>query len=576
MTKRYPGVLALDDVSLSFARGEIHALMGENGAGKSTLVKLIAGAETADEGTVAIEGRVFRAMNPALAKEAGISVIWQESNLVPSLSVAENLFLGLKVGKSRFCPDFGEMDRLASEILGELNFDMPPGTPVFELSAAQRQLVEIARATAGDCKVLIMDEPSAALALEEARNMFRIVRELKAKGVTIIYISHRIDEVFGLCDRASVLRDGRVVATEDVGSLTRKDLIRYMVGRELNESYPARDRMPGDAPGRTPGDVPGRMPGDVPDRMSGAMPGDMPSRMPGDAPGRTPGDVPDRTPGRVLGDMLGEPVLEAKALSRPSLDLPAIPMGEPVLEARDLSGNGDFHIDLVLRRGEILGLAGLTGSGRSALAKMLCGDVKPVSGEIEAKGRVRYFGSVAEAVGIGIGLIPEDRKAEGLFMDYSIAWNISAMSFKRLSRFGIVDRRKADALADEYIRALDIKAPSAGQTVCNLSGGNQQKAIVARVLAARADILIFDEPTKGVDVGAKQEIYRLMNSLTENGNSIIMISSDMEELLGMSDRIVALYKGRKTGELQREEFSREKALELALGYTMGYTAVYTT
>jgi ABC-type sugar transport system ATPase subunit len=317
--------------------------------------------------------------------------------------------------------------------------------------------------------------------------MFRIVRRLKEKGVAVIYISHRLEELFELCDRVTVFRDGQYVITRNVADITKKDLIRYMIGRELTEKFPERD----------------------------------------------------------------------------------VALGEPVLEVRDLSGNGDFHINLELYRGEILGLAGLVGAGRTELAKMLCGDVKPDSGQILIHGKELKAASGADGVKAGIGLVPEDRKLEGVFLNYTIEWNIPVMSLKRVSRFGFMNFRELDRLTKTYVDTLAIKTPSVKQEVRNLSGGNQQKVVVAKVLAAENEILIFDEPTRGIDVGAKQEIYKLMNSLVEQGKSILMISSEMEELLGMSDRIVVLHEGRVTGELQKDEFSQDKVLELASGITEG-------
>jgi len=483
LTKRYPGVIALNDVSLSIEQGKIHALMGENGAGKSTLIKAIAGAIRPEEGTITIDGTTYNGLTPAEARRAGVGVIYQEFNLVPSMSVAENIFLGEAVGKSRLCPDFREMNRRSEEILEDLGVKINVSTLVSELSTAQQQLVEIAKAMVQNCRLLIMDEPSASIPVAEVENMFRIVRQLKDRGVTVLYISHRLDEIFDLCDQISVLRDGKFITTREVADVTRADLIRFMVGRELTETYPQRQTV----------------------------------------------------------------------------------IGEKVLEAQNLTGNGDFHIDLCLHKGEILGLAGLVGAGRTELGKMICGDVPPADGTLWVKGRVQRFAAVSAAVEAGIALIPEDRKKEGLFMDYSIDWNIPSMSFKRLSRFGIVSRRDQDALTEEYVSALKIKTPSVQQKVRNLSGGNQQKVVVARALAAQADILIFDEPTRGIDVGAKQEIYRIMTELAEAGKAILMISSEMEELLGMADRIVVLCEGRKTGELTRNEFSQDRVLELASG-----------
>lgn len=483
VTKLYPGVVALDDVSFDVERGEILALIGENGAGKSTVIKTIAGAIQPEKGTIIIEGKEYTKLTPALAKSAGIGVVYQEFNLVPSLSIAENIFLGDKVGPRRGMPDFKEMKRRSEEILDDLGVKIDVNTQVQMLSTAQMQIVEIAKALVKNCKVLIMDEPSASIPMAEVGNMFRIVRRLKERGVSIIYISHRLEELFELCDRVTIFRDGKYVITRNVADITKKDLIKYMIGRELTEKFPERN----------------------------------------------------------------------------------VKIGEPVLEVKDLTGNGDFHINLTLHRGEILGLAGLVGAGRTELAKMVCGDVKPEQGEIVVKGKAMRASSVADAVDLGIGLIPEDRKQEGAFLEYSIEWNIPVMSLRRNSRRGFMNFKALDKLVDKYIAALDIKTPTAKQLVRNLSGGNQQKVVVAKVLAADTDILIFDEPTRGIDVGAKQEIYKLMNRLVEEGKSILMISSEMEEMLGMSDRILVLHEGRISGEVLKNDFTQEKILELASG-----------
>lgn len=482
VTKEYPGVVALNDVSMSFEAGEIHSIMGENGAGKSTMIKIIAGAIPATRGTVVIDGKNYEKLSPAISKDNGIGVIYQEFNLVPTMSVAENIFMGEKTGNA-IMPDFKYMHQRAREVMDEFGVDIDSRRMVGDLTTAQQQLVEIAKAICKNCKVLIMDEPSASIAVAEVENMFRIVRKLKAKGVTIIYISHRMDEVFEISDRVSVLRDGAHITTKNINEVSRKELINLMVGRELTESYPKRN----------------------------------------------------------------------------------VKIGEPVLEIRDLCGNGDFHIDLTLHKGEILGLGGLVGSGRTELAKMLFGDVRPNSGDIIVKGKHCRFRDTSKAIDAGIGLIPEDRKKEGAFLNYTIQWNIPSMSLRRISKGTVIDFKEADRLADEYVERLNIKTPTVKQLVQNLSGGNQQKVVVAKVLAAQTDILIFDEPTRGIDVGAKQEIYKLMNELVEQGMSILMITSEMEELLGMSDRIVVLYEGRISGELKKEDFSQDRVLELASG-----------
>ncbi|MCC8052027.1 MAG: sugar ABC transporter ATP-binding protein [Clostridiales bacterium] len=483
VTKTYPGVVALDNVSFDVEKGEILALIGENGAGKSTVIKTISGAITPDSGTITIDGTTYEKLTPAIAKNAGIGVVYQELNLVPSLSIMENIFLGEHVGNRAFMPDFKEMRRRSQEVMEDLGVKIDVSTQVQMLSTAQMQIVEIAKAVVKNCKVLIMDEPSASIPMAEVENMFRIVRRLKEKGVSVIYISHRLEELFELCDRVTVFRDGQYVVTRNVADITKKDLIKYMIGRELTEKFPERN----------------------------------------------------------------------------------VKIGEPVLQVKDLTGNGDFHIDLELRKGEILGLAGLVGAGRTELAKMLCGDVKPESGEILINGKALKAASAADGVEMGVGLVPEDRKLEGVFLEYTIEWNIPIMSMKKVSHMGILNFKKLDELTDRFVKTLEIKTPSVKQEVRNLSGGNQQKVVVAKVLAADNDILIFDEPTRGIDVGAKQEIYKLMNSLVEQGKSILMISSEMEELLGMSDRILVLHEGRLSGELLKPEFSQDRILELASG-----------
>lgn len=482
ISKQYPGVRALSDVSLSFETGEIHAIMGENGAGKSTLIKIIAGAVKSDGGTVTVGDRQITNMTPSLARECGIGVIYQEFNLVPSLSVARNICLGDRVG-GKFLPDFKQMREKAAAIFQELGVDIDPDTQVSELSTAKQQLVEIAKAMAKDVKILIMDEPSAALAMAEVENMLKIVMHLKERGVTILYISHRMDEVFRIADRVSVLRDGCYVDTRTREKSSRRELINRMVGREFSEEFPPREVKP----------------------------------------------------------------------------------GPEVLKVENLSGNGDRDINFTLHKGEILGLAGLVGAGRTELAQVIYGCARKTGGRILINGEEVDIRNPGQAVAHGIGLIPEDRKREGVFLEYSVRWNIPIMSMKRLSRFTVVNQKQVDEVVEHYTSLLKIKTPDMDQLVRNLSGGNQQKVVLAKTLAAQTEILIFDEPTRGIDVGAKQEIYHLMNDLVSQGISIIMISSEMEELIGMSDRILVLYEGRMTGEIRKEEFSQKRIMELASG-----------
>ena len=482
ITKQYPGVLALDRVSLDFAAGEVHALLGENGAGKSTLIKVIAGAIEPDDGVIQLGGQVYNRMSPHLARSLGIEVIYQEFNLVPSLSVAENIFLGDKTGRG-ILVDRKVMVKRAREVFEQFAIDIDPDTLVRELPSAQQQIVEIAKAVSKNVKILIMDEPTAPLTVNEVESMFEIVRQLQARGVTIIYISHRLEEIFRIADRVSVLRDGCYIATRRTQATSRKELISLMVGRELKESYPSRQAAP----------------------------------------------------------------------------------GAVALEVRHLTGNGDVDISFSVRKGEILGLSGLVGAGRTELARVIFGAEPAESGEILLEGKPVQIRSPQDAIALGVGLIPEDRKHQGVFLDMDIKWNISFSQVRELSRYAVVDRRQEERIAAKYRDLLQIKTPSLEQQVKNLSGGNQQKVVLAKSLAAESRVLIFDEPTRGIDVGAKQEIYNLMCELADDGIAIIMISSDMEELLGMADRVLVLCEGRVAGEVPRAQFSQDYILDLASG-----------
>jgi len=482
ITKKYPGVLALDYVSLDFFEGEVHALLGENGAGKSTLIKAVAGAINLDGGIIHIGGQVHYQMTPHLSRSMGIEVIYQEFNLVPTMSIAENIFLGDKVS-DKFLVDYKAMKTKAIELFELFEADLDPNALVRDLSPAQQQIVEIAKAVSKNVKILIMDEPSAPLSVSEVEHMFEIIKGLKQKGVTVIYISHRLEEVFRISDRVSVMRDGRYVATKLTKDTNRKELISLMVGRELKENYPPRKNPPGDI----------------------------------------------------------------------------------ALEVKNLSGNGNKDISFSVRKGEILGISGLVGAGRTELAMLLFGAAPIESGEIWVDSNPVQIHSPLDAIQQRIGLLTEDRKGKGLFLEMGVGWNISIPIIRRLSRYGIVDTKTEKGIAEGYKQRINIKTPSLEQRVINLSGGNQQKVVLAKVLAAESHILIFDEPTRGIDVGAKQEIFHLMCELADNGNAILMISSDMEELLGMSDRIIVLCEGKLAGEVKKEQFSQDYILDLASG-----------
>lgn len=481
ISKTYPGVLALNDVSLTFEQGEIHAILGENGAGKSTLIKIIAGAIMPDAGgAIRFDDKSFTHMTPALSAENGVAVIYQDINLVTPMTVAENIFMGRSMGRIY---SKRKLNKLAQALFDEYGFRLDPAMRVERLSPANQQMVEIARAISNNAKIMIMDEPTAPLAASEVDLLFSVIAKLKAKGVTIIYISHRMEEVFQITERISVLRDGCFVKTINTADTNRPELVKLMVGRELNESFPSRQNAP----------------------------------------------------------------------------------GEVILEARDLTGNSVEHISFQLRRGEILGFAGLVGSGRSETMELITGAKKMDSGQLYLNGEPVKIGSPAAAIARGIGLIPEDRKEQGCILFNTVKFNVSLSAMKKLTNLGFISNKKNTDLAEQYRESLHIKVPSIQQMVVNLSGGNQQKVVLAKTLAADPDVIIFDEPTKGIDVGAKQEIYQLMNQLVAQGKAILMVSSDMEEILGMSDRIIVLHEGLVSGELQREQFSQENVLHLASG-----------
>lgn len=481
VSKVYPGVVALDEVSLGFKAGEVHALMGENGAGKSTLIKVVSGAIEPSGGKIRVGGKEFSKMSPKLSAENRIAVIYQDVNLVQPLSVAENIFFASYkstiFNKKKLCA-------MAMELFEEYGLDLNPAVPVMSLSPANQQLVEIAKAISNDAKIMIMDEPTAALASHEVDILFNIIAKLKAKGVTVVYISHRLDEVFEVSDRISVLRDGKYVGTVNTAETSRAQLINLMVGRELGASHPPRANKPSD---------------------------------------------------------------------------------EVVLKVEGLTGNSVENISFELHRGEILGVAGLVGAGRTEMAELICGSKKITGGRIEIEGKEVKISSPSDAIGHGIGLIPEDRRRDGCIIHNSVLFNTTLLCDKDYIKFGIINSKKRRAIAEKYREALQIKVPSINQRVMNLSGGNQQKVIVAKTMAADMDIIFFDEPTKGIDVGAKYEIYQLMNKMTSEGKSIIMISSDMEEILGVSDRIIVLYEGEISGEITKDKFTQENVLALASG-----------
>ena len=483
ITKTYPGVVALNDVSLGFKPGEVHAICGENGAGKSTLIKVMAGAATPEEGEIFVNGEKITAMDPGLSRQLGIEVIYQELILAPHVSVAENIYMGTRFGKS-IVVDWNTMNEKAQSILDSMDITAFKATDIVEnLKTANRQLVAIAKAISMNVKFLIMDEPTAPLGEHEVQVLLRIVKELKKKGVTIVYVSHRLDEVFEISDRVSVFRNGQWIKTMNTCDTDKNELIKLMVGRDIGSTYPERNSK----------------------------------------------------------------------------------IGDVVLEAKNIVAEGVKNVSFSVRAGEVLGIGGLVGSGRSELVNTIFGAQKMQSGEIFIKGKKVDINSPSKAIENGIGLIPEDRKLHGLMLGKDVGFNLSICILETISKYCVVDFKTEEQKQREIIERLRIKLPHAGVLAKTLSGGNQQKVVLAKWLLAEADVLIFDEPTRGVDVGAKQEIYQLINELTDKGMAVIMVSSDMEELMGVPDRIIVLHEGECTGGLDKKDFSQVEILKLASG-----------
>jgi ribose transport system ATP-binding protein len=481
ITKKYPGVTALDDVSLEVRRGEVHALVGENGAGKSTLVKTCTGAITPDKGKIVIDTKEYLSLTPKQAEKSGIAIIYQEFNLVNELSVAENVFLGRAIRKGIII-NKNAMENATAEIFNQMNFSMDTQELVKNLSVGYQQIVEIAKALSTKAKLIIMDEPSAPLTNTEVEHLFSVIRKLKASGVTIIYISHRLEEIFQIADRVTVMRDGKIIETLSTAGTTMQQLIALMVGRELKETFPPR---------------------------------------------------PECVKDKIL------------------------------LDVEKLSGNGVENISFCVKSGEVLGFAGLIGAGRTEIVELIFGAKKRDSGIIKRNGKEITCRLPESAIRHGISLVPEDRKRQGVLIDLSVKENVSVAILKRLSRFFIINRKKEDAITLKYYDELNIKTPSINQLVKYLSGGNQQKVVLAKWLASNAELIIFDEPTRGIDVGAKYEIYKLINDIVLQGKGVIMISSEMEELIGMSDRIIVMAEGSAVAELSKADFNQETILQYA-------------
>jgi ABC-type sugar transport system ATPase subunit len=485
VSKRYPGVVALDRVSLALDAGEVLCLVGENGAGKSTLVKILSGALQPDEGEILFDGDRIQIPDPIAAIRRGIGVIYQEFNLVPYLSVAENVFLGREPKLRYRLVDFKRMRRNAQRLIDEMGIQIDAAAPLETLSVAKQQIVEIAKALSTESRLLIMDEPSATLTQEEIAALFRIIRKLRSDGRSIIYISHRLEELFEIADRVVVLRDGKHVSDRPAAGLTKQDLIRDMVGREIGTEFP-------------------------------------------------------------------------KA---------SFPLGEPVLKVRNLTMPGKFRdVSFDLRRGEILGIAGLVGAGRTEIAKALFGAYGPgVRGEVELFGKPYRIRSPLDSIRQGLGLVVEDRKKEGLVLMMNVKENTTLTRLSKIASLSFIQRRKEESAVQYFVKNIRIKTPTVEKEAQHLSGGNQQKVVLSKWLFSEAKVVLFDEPTRGIDVGAKLEIYTLLNELVAQGLGVVMISSELPEIVGMCDRVMVIHEGRVAGFLDRKDFGQEEILRLATG-----------
>ena len=482
VSKQFPGVKALSNVSLTINKGEIHALVGENGAGKSTLMKILSGAYKRDGGDIFIEGSRAEIHGPKEAEALGISIIYQELNLIPGLTVAENIYLGRQPRKNG-CIAWKRMFCDAEKLLQELGIELDVKALVRGLSIAQRQMVEIAKAVSCNAKLVIMDEPTSSLTHQETQLLFKIMENIKEKGNAVIFITHRMDEIFSICDRLSVLRDGCYIGTSDVRDISRDELITMMIGRKLTQQYPDRNSK----------------------------------------------------------------------------------IGEILLEVSEITdGKKVGPLSFEVHRGEVVGFYGLVGAGRTELMRLLFGADRKKGGTIKLRGEEIKIHSPKESIKRGIGFVTEDRKGEGLFLPFSCAFNISLVSLRKIRKYGILNLKKEKEAAERYIKELNIVTPSRNQKAALLSGGNQQKIVVSKWLFSDLDLMILDEPTRGIDVGAKREIYEIINVLAEEGKAVIVVSSEMEEIMGISDRIYVMRDGALSGEVKKEEFSQERISDFCL------------
>ena len=490
ITKRYPGVVAVDHGQLTLKAGEVHCLVGENGAGKSTLMKILAGAQPLDGGVILLDGEEVHIHSPHHAQQLGVSMIYQEFNLSPYLSVAENIFLGRepRIKGTPFI-DWKKMYADARAILDRIRVKLEVRKPVNECSVAQQQMIEIAKAISFNSKIIVMDEPSATLTDHELAALFELIEQLQSQGIGMIYISHRLEEIFQIGGRVTVMRDGKYIGTNDVKDLNREQIIHMMVGRDLTEEFPK--------------------------------------------------EVFER----------GEERLRVEGLTR---------------------AKAFENVNFSLHTGEIVGLTGLVGAGRTEVARAIFGADPFDAGAVYLDGKAITVRHPRDAIWHGIGLLTEDRKSQGLILGMTVRENTTLANLKSLVSGVFINQTKERRVTRKYIDELHIKAQSTEQTAQNLSGGNQQKVVLAKWLFTQSKVLIFDEPTRGIDVGAKVEIYRLMNELVREGVAVLMVSSELPEVLGMCDRILVMHEGRIAGELSREEATQEKVMNLATGDTLAH------
>lgn len=485
ISKSFPGVKALDHVNLELYTGKVLALLGENGAGKSTLMKILSGVYTKDSGDIYFEGNKIDIHSPKYAQSLGIAIIHQELNLLPYLSIAENIFIGREFTKNMTGRiDWKKLYRESKKYLEQLGVTIDPRTLVKNLSVGEQQMVEIAKALSLDAKIIIMDEPTDALTNKETEKLFKVIRTLKQNGKAIVYISHRLKEIFEICDDVTVMRDGKYIGSANVKNIDQEKLIEMMVGRKLEDKFPRKILKP----------------------------------------------------------------------------------GKEMIRVEHLSKKGVLKdVNLSVRSGEVVGLSGLMGAGRTELAKAIFGALKIDSGDIYLEGEKVKINNPKDAVSLGIAYVSEDRKMEGLILKLSVRHNMTLSALGQFSTAGQINANKESRQVEEYIKKLAIKTPSSLQRVKNLSGGNQQKVVLSKWMMINPKVLILDEPTRGVDVGAKVEIYELINKLKESGVAIIMISSEMPEVMGISDRIVVMHEGKITGEFTHDEVSQEKIMQSAVG-----------